>query len=463
VGSGVLPTWKEASFRHHAKLELLYDDYKKLGRYTITAFLVVSPLSPPCAVGTMSLAEKPLLDTLREMTDATVLSSHVVESFVVETETSAQRGTSAESLQIQFGFDSTHWLAQHVVASLAKASEGLSQLSADELLLTGMIGVHTRHFLNIVAGGLAVARQSARLDSSTGGGSCGAEDGGNRVPNSGCNVMEVGVYMGASMCAAVLSNPGVRYLGVDDWSQFGGRVETMANARNCPPVGGGPITMVDGDCWVVAANLRAHARKLQGHRSAQEDRISLDVGCEGKASALGGITSVTSFEFPDTFEPIVNTTAVLEKDVIHRHAPVDVYHFDGAQRSICSNGHQVFTFAKKLVCMSPPRSSMLPFHLLSLCLLFVCCQGRTTRWTSGAAWSSSTSCGRVRGSWSSWMTSSDRMWSWPPASPSPSSRPPSAGRSPCAAPAATGPNKSRAEDARFATPMGYSCSGSARL
>ena len=129
VGTGVLPTWPDASFRFHAKLELFWG-YTQVGQYSASAHLVVSSLGSPCALGSVVRAERPLGEVL-VLTGATVVSSHVYESIAVDAPPApavASDGaspvlTTAASLWVQSGFASPHWLVRHVVASLAAAGE----------------------------------------------------------------------------------------------------------------------------------------------------------------------------------------------------------------------------------------------------------------------------------------------------------------------------------------------------
>ena len=338
TGTGVLSTWPESSFRFHAKLELFYD-YQSAGRYAVSAHLVVSSSPPQCALGSMMAAGRPLGEVLA---GATLVSSHAFESFAIDAPplpqgfSGASSAPTAVSLRVQSGFASSHWLARHVVRSLAAAGEGRSLLGVPELNVTGMIGAHTRLFLNALAGGMAAARQAARGASCPGSSSVAdGEDG----SEDGCSVLEVGVYMGASLCAAVSGNAGVRYLGIDHWSQFGGQREALANARNCPPmVGAAPVTLVDGDCWAAAAALRKHARLLQGALSGGRGGEDTGVGGNdgGDGGIVPGVTGVVSLTFPvEAADPEVVAAAVLGRSVAERHAPVDIYHFDGALQLGC--------------------------------------------------------------------------------------------------------------------------------
>jgi hypothetical protein len=84
-------------------------------------------------------------------------------------------------------------LADHVARSFALADARLSRLGAAALEMEGMSGAATRHLYNNLCA----------------------------LPG-GCSCLQIGVWKGSSVVAALSGNPGCRVTAVDCWSEFGG-------------------------------------------------------------------------------------------------------------------------------------------------------------------------------------------------------------------------------------------------
>lgn len=211
-----------------------------------------------------------------------------------------------------------------------------------------------------------------------------------------CPCKKVGVYYGASMCAFAAANAQtVRYVGVDTWQQFGaggGRAEAAHNAEYCPSYRHAAeasafadaakeekvesaeaarvaerrrassvpplITLLQGDCWAVAAFLVAQA-SAQGNSGGGGGR-SRSGSSSGNSSNSGeGLSAVQHVvavhAVADTNEITaanVHPAAVEAFDgwarpgsssgeVVALGFPVDIFHFDGMAAHTRAREHAI--------------------------------------------------------------------------------------------------------------------------
>lgn len=110
------------------------------------------------------------------------------------------------------------WI-KHIDNAFALAEAERSKLDAHVLAVDGYCGTRNRHLLN------------------------------NLCDFDGCEYLEVGSFLGASLCAAAFGNA-LSATAIDNWSQFGGTRERFeANIARC--LGGARLGVLEADCFAV--------------------------------------------------------------------------------------------------------------------------------------------------------------------------------------------------------------------
>lgn len=106
---------------------------------------------------------------------------------------------------------------KHIIRSFLAAADGVSRLDEWVYDVHGFCPPNIRRFLNHLC----------------------------HFP--GCNYLEVGTYMGASLISAAHRNPG-RFTGIDNFSEFQGTRQALdANLKRA----GDNIAFYEGDCWTA--------------------------------------------------------------------------------------------------------------------------------------------------------------------------------------------------------------------
>ena len=110
------------------------------------------------------------------------------------------------------------WIA-HIERAFERAEAERSKLTPQLLAIDGMCGTRNRHLLN------------------------------NLCDFDGCEYLEVGSFVGASLCAAAFGNA-LSATVIDNWSQFGGTRERFEeNIARC--LGGARLGVLEADCFAV--------------------------------------------------------------------------------------------------------------------------------------------------------------------------------------------------------------------
>uniref|UniRef100_A0A7S2W6B9 Uncharacterized protein n=1 Tax=Rhizochromulina marina TaxID=1034831 RepID=A0A7S2W6B9_9STRA len=330
---GVLLHWPEASFTHHAKLEanLAFRDVSNAFR--LDAALIIS--DPPLpATGTLdpefsmfqattSLVASSL-DSVIFGQNMAELQGDLLAALPVSVLAASQRlllpgmrtvkpmlprpptqpslwAAVASRHTIMDPGASGHPLVDAVTTSFAEAAQNVSGLTNDILSLTSMVRPTCRRFLNNVAGRLSDTVQALYL--------------------------EVGVFAASSLCAAVYNNPRLHAIGVDNWSQFGGREAAFESARACAGETGvarSRVNLVDADCW--------HAAELLRNGSAE---VPLSVAVAGAdAEMLGARRKVDIYFYDgphntlDQYRGIIQYEPLFNEQVV---VVVDDWHLDDVQ------------------------------------------------------------------------------------------------------------------------------------
>jgi len=110
-------------------------------------------------------------------------------------------------------------LKNHIDKAFENAENGISKLTESVLQIEGMSGKKTRHFYN------------------------------NIVNCEDARYLEVGTWMGSSVCAAMCGNK-ARVVCIDNWSEFGGPKEQFLVNFNAH-IGENDANFIEHDCFKV--------------------------------------------------------------------------------------------------------------------------------------------------------------------------------------------------------------------
>ena len=110
-------------------------------------------------------------------------------------------------------------LVEHTVNSLANALENKSKITPDILQIEGMSGSKTRHFYN------------------------------NLVNMDDARYLEIGTFMGSTVCAAMYEN-NATVVCVDDWSEFQNNLDVFLKNFN-KFKGKNNATFIEKDCFSI--------------------------------------------------------------------------------------------------------------------------------------------------------------------------------------------------------------------
>lgn len=113
-------------------------------------------------------------------------------------------------------------LINHIELSLKKTEKNISNIDNDILNIDGMSGKKTRHFYNNI---------------------CSMKD---------ARYLEIGVWKGSSLCAAMSNNHNLICLAIDNWSEFGGPKKDFFINFNKYKVSGAKF--IEKNCWDIDSN-----------------------------------------------------------------------------------------------------------------------------------------------------------------------------------------------------------------
>lgn len=221
---GILP---DATFRHKAVLDLQLAWPAKFGDRLVVSLVAAAapPLEPLAVIHT------------------TPWAAHVVSRDVVEFRRPSETAPLVEK-------NAEHWLVELAEASL------VSTTLPDWILdVEGLVSRATRDFINAVVSGW---------------------------PRKLWYV-EVGVFRGASLCAASYRTPHARVVGIDNWAFEPNRRQALDNVRLCAAAeGAARVEVVEADAWDLVKNTSAVPADIDvffydgGHEASDQFRALVD-------------------------------------------------------------------------------------------------------------------------------------------------------------------------------------------
>lgn len=174
----------------------------------------------------VAYTERGISDAIKEGTDVFGRIGYVVEKvelndtfpkYLLENKDKFKNLIEGNDVPVSFETDHPYYLLQHMLYSMKNADFGSSKIDSEyiDLKVDGMTCSATKHLAN------------------------------NLASLYKCNYLEVGVYKGATFIAGLWKNTPNLYVGVDNWSEYGGKDEFLQKLKSANK----PSIIVDNDSF----------------------------------------------------------------------------------------------------------------------------------------------------------------------------------------------------------------------
>lgn len=174
----------------------------------------------------VAYTERGISDAIKEGTDVFGRIGYVVEKvelddtfpkYLLENKDKFKNLIEGNDVPVSFESDHPYYLLQHMLYSMKNADFGSSKIDGEyiDLKVDGMTCSATKHLAN------------------------------NLASLYKCNYLEVGVYKGATFIAGLWKNTPNVYVGVDNWSEYGGKEEFLQKLKSANK----PSIIVDNDSF----------------------------------------------------------------------------------------------------------------------------------------------------------------------------------------------------------------------
>jgi len=174
----------------------------------------------------VAYTERGISDAIKEGTDVFGRIGYVVEKvelddtfpkYLLENKDRFKNLIEGNDVPVSFETNHPYYLLQHMLYSMKNADFGSSKIDGEyiDLKVDGMTCSATKHLAN------------------------------NLASLYKCNYLEVGVYKGATFIAGLWKNTPNVYVGVDNWSEYGGKEEFLQKLKSANK----PSIIVDNDSF----------------------------------------------------------------------------------------------------------------------------------------------------------------------------------------------------------------------
>jgi beta-1,4-mannosyl-glycoprotein beta-1,4-N-acetylglucosaminyltransferase len=174
----------------------------------------------------IAYTERGISDAIKEGTDVFGRIGYVVEKvklddtfpkYLLENKDRFKNLIEGNDVPVSFETNHPYYLLQHMLYSMKNADFGSSKIDGEyiDLKVDGMTCSATKHLAN------------------------------NLASLYKCNYLEVGVYKGATFIAGLWKNTPNLYVGVDNWSEYGGKEEFLQKLKSANK----PSIIVDNDSF----------------------------------------------------------------------------------------------------------------------------------------------------------------------------------------------------------------------